>query len=143
MTGQRRNAHRYMMVMTFEVRRHTLLVTLLGALASFPVAMLCTAIFGPPGFVVIVLGIPLTHLLFGARQRKGLRVYRYTSMLNSRKAVRGFWINGQPFATPMFIMHQPTVVDVAESNLEHGTALVRGKRDRTYQRNTLGAQARA
>ena len=98
---------------------------------------------GPIGFGVIAIGIPVANLLFGARQRKGLRVYRYESLLNSKKAARGFWINGQPFAKPMFIMHQPTVVDIAPQQREDGPAVIRGKRDRSFTPEKLGVLDRA
>lgn len=143
LTGQRKNTHRYMVVMTFEVRRHTLIVSLIGLVASLVPALILSMLVGPLGFGILAIGIPVANLLFGARQRKGLRVYRYESLLNSKKAARGFWINGQPFAKPMFIMHQPTVVDIAPLQREDGPHAIRGSRDRSYTSETIGVRDRA
>lgn len=115
LTGARRNEGRQMVVMTFEVQRHTLLVSLLGALAGVIMVAPFFALFGMWALVGIPAVIAAANILFASRQTRGLQVYRYKSLLNSRSAHRGFWINGQPFATPEFIMHTPSVLELAES----------------------------
>lgn len=155
LTGQRRNDGRQMVVATFEVRRHGLIVTALGLLASMVLVMPLLVILGGYAFILPAIGIPLAHLLFAARQRRGLKVYRYTSLLNARRAARGFWINGMPFANPMFIMHQPTTADIpahrAKTLTRAGRATelvtapqpIRGVRKRDYVREPREGARRA
>lgn len=141
LTGSRKNEGRQMVVMTFEVRRHTLLVSLIGALAGMVIAAPFFALFGMWALVIIPVAVAAANMLFASRQTKGLQVYRYRSLLNSRNAHEGFWINGQPFATPEFIMHTPAVVEVWQVDSDH--ASVRdGDTSPSFARGVRGNQAR-
>lgn len=143
LTGARKNEGRQKVVMTFEVQRHTLLVSLLGALAGVIVVAPFFALFGMWALVGIPAAIAAANILFASRQTRGLQVYRYKSLLNSRSAHRGFWINGQPFATPEFIMHTPSVIELAEtaSSDTSTPSFARGERSE-QERHRAGVRER-
>lgn len=112
LTGRRRNADRRHIIATFEVPYRAGIIGALCILASLPVALMFTLIFGVYAFIIIPIGLGLGLFLFNTRTRKGLQLHRFQSILNRYKSETGqFMQNGIPMADAVFINHQPQVID--------------------------------
>lgn len=112
LTGRRRNNDRRHVIATFEVPHRAAIVGVVSLLASVPVVMLFTLVFG--GYALLVLPVLMVagQVLFNSRMKNGLELHRFQAILNKRQAVNGqFLHNGIPMADPMFIWHSRQFVD--------------------------------
>jgi hypothetical protein len=113
LTGKRRNAERRMVVMTFEIKRRTFLVSSAAFAASLPVTGIVAMFFGTAALLVPPVFIGVALWLWDSRQRKGLKLHNYQAILDQTKAKDGvLYAAGQPVATPQLVMHQQNYVFV-------------------------------
>lgn len=119
LTGQRRNENRRMVVMTFEIKRRTFLVSLVSFAASLPVTGLVGLLFGVWAVIVPMVFIGFGLWMWDSRQRKGLRLLNYQAILDTRKARNGvLYAAGQPVHQPVFVMHQRQFVPLIRAERE-------------------------
>lgn len=107
LTGRSRNENRRMVVMTFEVKRRTFLVSLASFALSLPLTGIAGIIFGVWALIVPVVFIAGGLWMWDSRQRKGLKLLNYQAIIDSRKAANGtLYVAGQPVPEPVCVMHQ-------------------------------------
>lgn len=107
LTGRRRDENRRMVVATFEVRRHTFLVSLAGAAISLPITGILSLIFGLYALITPVVVIGLCLWLWDVRQTRGLKLRNYQAILDTRRARNGvLYAAGRPVPKPVLVMHQ-------------------------------------
>ena len=140
LTGRKRNENRRMVVMTFEVKRRTFLVSAISVAASLPVTGLVGIVLGVWALIIPVIAVIAGLWMWDSRQRKGLKLLNYQAIVDVRKASNGvLYAAGQPVPEPRIIMHQRqfvpiTRVDVgapvvtSRDNLSTSRARIRGRR---------------
>jgi len=107
LTGRRRNENRRMVVATFEVKRHTFLVSAASFAVSLPVAGLAGLLVGIWALFVPVIAIIAGLWLWDSRQRRGLELLNGQAIVDSRRARNGeLYAAGQPIPKPQLVMHQ-------------------------------------
>lgn len=111
LTGRFRNDERRWIVLSFEVRRHTAIVSGLSLLASAPVAALLALVVGPYALILPVLAVVAGLFLWDARQRRGLRLKNWQAILDKRRADnKTIFASGEVLGDPILVMHQQTVI---------------------------------
>lgn len=113
LTGRNRNENRRIVVVTFEVKRRTFIVSCASVLASLPFAGIVGLFFGVAAIIVPFVFIGLGLWLWDSRQRKGMRLLNYQAIIDTRKAKNGvLYAAGQPVPEPVLVMHQRQFVPV-------------------------------
>lgn len=114
LTGRRRNEDRRTVVLTFEVRRYTLIVVAAAVVVSVLPTLLLAAVVGPWSLVTPAIVMTAAIFLWDWRQRSGMRLRNYQAILDKRRAANGvLYASGSPVPTPELVMHQMVVVPAA------------------------------
>lgn len=87
-TGRRRNDDRETIVMSFEMRRRTFLLTLLGVLPSSVIGMIAALFIGSYGLLVGAAALGAWSYLVLHQSRTGLRLTTWRALLDRRAAKR-------------------------------------------------------
>lgn len=126
LTGRNRNENRRMVVMTFEVKRRTFLISIISFVASVPLTAIVGIVFG-----VYALGVPVVFVIAGlwlwdSRQRKGLKLLNYQAIVDVRRSRNGvLYAAGQPVPEPVLIMHQRQFIPLVAN--DRGAPVVLGR----------------
>jgi len=136
-----------MVVMTFEIKRRTFLVSLASIAASLPVAGIVGLLFGAWGLLVPAVFVVTGLWLWDSHQRKGLKLLNAQAILDTRRASNGvLFAAGQPVPEPVMVMHQRQFIPVAGTKniipVALGSANFASSRSRSRSRGRLSAEAR-
>ncbi|MBN9214136.1 MAG: hypothetical protein J0J04_04845 [Microbacterium sp.] len=117
LTGRNRNENRRMVVMTFEVKRRTFMVSIISFAASLPLTGVAGFMFGVWALIVPVIFIIGGLWLWDSRQRKGLKLLNYQAIVDGRKAQNGvLYAAGQPVPEPVLVMHQRQFIPLTRAD---------------------------
>ena len=124
LTGRKRNENRRMVVMTFEVRRHTFLIICAAFIAAVPVAGILAVLVGVWGIIAVPVVVMAALWLLDSRQTKGLKLMNYQAIVDARRARNGvLYAAGQPVPEAQAVMHQRQFVPI-EPTTETGEVTV-------------------
>lgn len=117
LTGRNRNENRRMVVMTFELKRRTFLISIASFAASLPLTALAGFLLGVWALMVPVAFIGLGLWLWDSRQRKGLKLLNYQAIVDVRKSQNGvLYAAGQPVPEPVMVMHQRQFIPLVRTD---------------------------
>lgn len=117
LTGRNRNENRRMVVMTFEVKRRSFMVSIISFAISLPLTGLVGIVAGVWALIVPVIFIIAGLWLWDSRQRKGLKLLNYQAIVDGRKAKNGvLYAAGQPVPDPVLVMHQRQFIPLVRAD---------------------------